>query len=764
MATFDQAVAQMVANGMPAFPGSGFPRINTDRIIRYGPKGRAWYRLFEQQSRGGQVFVSGAYGIWGQLDKTLVETDWSGIDEADRARMQRERKEAERREQAKRDERAVMAARRAKEQYLGAKHQGMASPYLEKKGVEPERGLRFLDDGTLLVPMLLYDHEPKPELKGLQKIAPDGSKRFNGGMAKEGTACLLGVTPKKGEAILVCEGVATGLSIRAGVGRSRPVFVAFDAYNLVPVAKLLRKVYPGSAIVICADDDYLTPGNPGMSKAQQAADLAGNAIVIAPKFAKRVDERWTDYNDLHKQEGMAALEKCLADGLAGIDTAPAPAKKRKKDTPVDWDAIAVMLDRFTLIYPSVTAYDHSIEQIVNLSHMRANFGDVLVDIWQASPKRRTVNSADVVFDPTCKCDPKTTINLFRGLPLEPNATAACTKTLRLLYHLCGEDDLIFDWVLKWTAYPLQHRGAKMRTAIVMHGGEGAGKNIFWGAVRDIYGDHGGVITQMQLQNQFNEWLSAKLFLVANEVVTRQDIRHLVGYIKNLITEPEVYINPKGLPARREANYMNAVFLSNELQPLQLRWDDRRNQVIRTPGELDPQFYIEVGEELRAGGVEALYYFLLHYDLGTFSEHTKPLMTDAKRDLIELGKSSTELFWTELHEDLVPLPYIPCFQHDLYRAYLRWCAQHGEKMPSKSARFSAEFMSMNGVRKRVKRIPDPDRSDEVLLNRKAIPQRTMFIMGEAPAETDEFDWLTKNAATFRGRLRDYLNPGRDEEQF
>lgn len=765
MATLDDAVAQMTANGMPPFPGDGFPRVNSGKIIRYGPKGKAWYRLFEQQSRGGKLFISGAYGMWGRIDKTKVETDWSGVDDIERARMQRQLKEAEEREQAKRLDRAEKASRRAKEQYMAAKHKG-TTPYLERKGVEPERDLRITDDGTLLVPMLRYDYEPKPELKGLQKIAPDGSKRFNAGMAKEGAAFLLGAKPKKGEAILVCEGLATGLSIRVGTGRSRPVFVAFDAYNLLPVAKVLRALYPDSPLVFCADDDYQTDGNPGKKKADQAAELAGNATVISPAFTKRTDQPWTDFNDLHKQEGLEALEKSLTSGLSAAATpAPGGARAKKKEKTVDWDAVSRMIERFTLIYPSDTAYDHELGMIVKLPHMRNNFGEVLVDIWQSSPRRRTVTTSNVVFDPTCTCDPDTTINLFRGLPLIPSDKGSCTRLLRLLHYLCSEDDAVFDWVLKWIAYPLQHRGAKMRTAIVMYGGEGTGKNMFWGAVRDLYGEHGGVITQMQLQNQFNEWLSAKLFLVANEVVTRQDIKHLVGYINNLITEPEVYINPKGLPGRWEANHANAVFLSNEVQPLQLRWDDRRNQVIRTPSNLEADFYFEVASELRAGGLAALYHYLMRYDLGDFSEHTKPIMTEAKRDLIDLGKSSTQLFWTELHEELVPLPYIPCLQSDLYRAYLKWCAQHGEKMPTKSARFSAEFMSMNGVRKRVRRVPDPDRSEEALMGRSSIPQRTVFIMGEIPpGEGDEFEWLKKNTAAFREQLRDYLNPGRAEEQF
>src|SRR5205823_6053957 len=148
-------------------------------------------------------------------------------------------------------------------------------------------------------------------------------------------------------------------------------------------------------------------------------------------------------------------------------------------------------------------------------------------------------------------------------------------------------------------------------------------------------------------------------------------------------------------------------------------------------------------------------YLLHYDLGDFTEHSKPIMTQAKKDLIELGKSSTQLFWSELHDELVPLPYIPCFQSDLYRAYVHWCARNGEKMPTKAIRFSMEFMSMNGVTRAVKRVPDPDRSDEQIMRRSIVPQRTVFMMGPMPAASDdETDWLKKNTASFREKLKSY----------
>ena len=61
------------------------------------------------------------------------------------------------------------------------------------------------------------------------------------------------------------------------------------------------------------------------------------------------------------------------------------------------------------------------------------------------------------------------------------------RKIELLEYLCSEEKnsrIVFDWVLKWIAYPIQHPGAKMRTALIFHGPQGTGKNLFFeGEVR-----------------------------------------------------------------------------------------------------------------------------------------------------------------------------------------------------------------------------------------------------------------------------------------
>jgi putative DNA primase/helicase len=68
-----------------------------------------------------------------------------------------------------------------------------------------------------------YDLPRADALQALQRIAADGSKRFTKGLQKPGVCLRLGLVVA-GEPLLVCEGYATGLTLRMALGRRLPVF------------------------------------------------------------------------------------------------------------------------------------------------------------------------------------------------------------------------------------------------------------------------------------------------------------------------------------------------------------------------------------------------------------------------------------------------------------------------------------------------------------------------------------------------------------
>jgi putative DNA primase/helicase len=112
-------------------------------------------------------------------------------------------------------------------------------------------------------------------LHSLQTIAPDGSKMFMSGGRVKG--CYFSIGKPRG-ALIICEGLATGASIHECTGHA--VAVAFNAGNLESVAVALRTKYPALKIIIAADDDHQTPGNPGLTKATAAVQATGACLVV----------------------------------------------------------------------------------------------------------------------------------------------------------------------------------------------------------------------------------------------------------------------------------------------------------------------------------------------------------------------------------------------------------------------------------------------------------------------------------------------------
>lgn len=144
--------------------------------------------------------------------------------------------------------------------------------YLQHKDVSAY-GLYQLRD-QLVVPV----RDASGALCSLQFISPEGDKRFlTGGRTR---ACYFSIG-KPERVLCLAEGIATGISVFSATGFATAV--AFHAGNLEPVARALRGKFPRITIIICADNDSETPGNPGLSCALAAARAVGGRVAV-PAF------------------------------------------------------------------------------------------------------------------------------------------------------------------------------------------------------------------------------------------------------------------------------------------------------------------------------------------------------------------------------------------------------------------------------------------------------------------------------------------------
>jgi phage/plasmid primase-like uncharacterized protein len=213
-------------------------------------------------------------------------------------------------EQVKRDEakRRKEAAKQASALLKDAPDATDAHPYLKAKCIGPH-GLKLAGDGRLIVPA----RDAAQAIHSMQFIDDAGGKRFLTGGKMHGCFHVIGDIEPTG-VVLIAEGFATAASCREAT--EYPAVIAFDAGNLLPVATVIREKFPDAQIIICADDDAWTDGNPGMTKATETARAVNGAVAV-PAFSGERLAGQTDFNDLAKVEGLAAARAC-------IDAATAP--------------------------------------------------------------------------------------------------------------------------------------------------------------------------------------------------------------------------------------------------------------------------------------------------------------------------------------------------------------------------------------------------------------------------------------------------------
>ena len=275
------------------------------------------------------------YAVWTYYQPG--ESPWSDEEKREYVkRMEAQRAAAARQKELERAKASAEAARK----WEAATEPRPGHPYLKKKGLSGTHGARQL--GNLLV---LPIQNVSGSLMNIQTIAPDGEKRFHPGAPKAGGFFVIpGQSPepygkpghspepheKTGQGsdsthdfgsaepgrspgpyenpsggdreVFLCEGFATGATVHEATGR--PVVVAWDCGNLPKVAELLRSRYPGR-LVLAADNDHRTPGNPGLAAAFELAEQFGIPFTSPVFEADEAGSDWNDYAALHGIERTA---------------------------------------------------------------------------------------------------------------------------------------------------------------------------------------------------------------------------------------------------------------------------------------------------------------------------------------------------------------------------------------------------------------------------------------------------------------------------
>lgn len=308
------------------------------RIHRFASDGRrgddaGWYVLYADG------IPAGAFGDW----RTGIEQTWHKpglkLDATAARAMEARLAEAKRQREEEMELKHRQARQRALDAWTGSDvGPPTLHPYLQRKGVKPY-GIRERN-GDLVIPL----RDTDGVLHSLQTITEAGEKLFLPGGRVRGCYHSIG---RPNGTILICEGYATGATLHDATGHA--VAVAFNAGNLQPVAEAIHAKYPDKKIVICADDDVETPGNPGVTRAREAAAAVGGVMVI-PEFSD-AREGASDWNDLAAMSGIDEVRRQFSVVLS--------PKQIIDGGDVDWTRYAES-DAITKVKPAATWMDEVI--------------------------------------------------------------------------------------------------------------------------------------------------------------------------------------------------------------------------------------------------------------------------------------------------------------------------------------------------------------------------------------------------------------------
>jgi len=234
------------------------------------------------------------------------------------------------------------------------------------------------------------------------------------------------------------------------------------------------------------------------------------------------------------------------------------------------------------------------------------------------------------------------LNTWQPGPIEPRKGYIGPWVKLLDYLFAEEGEQPRNWFEQWLAYPLQYPGTKLFSACILWSTvHGTGKTLVGHTMQRIYGPNFVEIGARDLSGDFNSWGANRQFVLGEEI-TGNDNRSMADNIKRMITQRQIRINEKYVPAYTIPDYVNYYFTSNHQNAFYLEDTDRRFFVVNvSKPPLPLRFYTEEYDKWYKSdsGVAALYYYLLNeVDTTNFLPLGPAMQTQSKMEMRLIGKS------------------------------------------------------------------------------------------------------------------------------
>jgi hypothetical protein len=348
----------------------------------------------------------------------------------------------------------------------------------------------------------------------------------------------------------------------------------------------------------------------------------------------------------------------------------------------------------------INAYEHITCTIPDCDKLK-----LFINTWTTgNDKIRCYDSFDIYPHPLV-C-PDNIYNLW--LPFEAEKITTYTPNqdaldmvLNHIKILCNNEQAVADYFIKWIGQMIQYPAVKTICPTLISE-EGAGKGTLNKLIQRMLGSKKCMETTnpgRDVWGQYNHCMTSSFFVTLNEL-SKKDTQDAEGKIKALITDGNLWVNPKGVNQFEINSYHRFFITTNKLEPISTSNGDRRNLIIRSSDELcaktkkNIEYFNKLRQYLDDDNVIATCYnyFKNIPNLDKFNEIPIP-KTEYQENLKQLALSPPEQFIRELvineTKDIIEIK-----SKDVYTKFNNWCVENNIDYDITPLKLSVRLANLN----------------------------------------------------------------------
>ena len=263
------------------------------------------------------------------------------------------------------------------------------------------------------------------------------------------------------------------------------------------------------------------------------------------------------------------------------------------------------------------------------------------------------NSAATIMYTSTSFDPRATVNTSLNFWVGPtdNPTPGNWMLIRnyLRDVICDGNSETYEYLIRYLAHMIQYPEEKPGVMLVLLGGQGTGKGIYFSLLRAIWPRTTLQVSKIdQVVGRFTSALERNYIVCMDEALFAGD-RQAIDNLKSIVTEQYLHIEQKYQPSRTIESFHRLFAASNHEHFAHVESDDRRFVFLRVSNkrQKDTVYFSGIAKAISNPKiVSAILYYLSKKDLSQFNVRIKPQTTEQLSQKIK-SLQGFERFWFEV---------------------------------------------------------------------------------------------------------------------